>query len=154
MWTFLYCFLPSLVWDPLILTQLLFWILFTSSFGLNRLEVFINALASFQPTKVTRPHCRDLPYLVSQEEEMTRLWDNTLGSGKQDMMSYLGHKEEVRSRAPQADRPRWAQPVPSGSWVRTEAQGFRQEICPLKAGTLGLLLYEILVLVCFPPRGF
>ncbi|XP_030815670.1 TRIO and F-actin-binding protein-like [Camarhynchus parvulus] len=37
---------------------------------------------------------------------MTRLWDNTLGSGKRDMMSYLGHKEEVRSRAPQADRPR------------------------------------------------
>lgn len=67
---------------------------------------------------------------------MTRLWDNTLGSGKRDMMSYLGHKEEVRSRAPQADRPRWAQPVPSGSWVRTEVQGFRKEICPLKAGIL------------------
>lgn len=84
---------------------------------------------------------------------MTRLWDNTVGSGKRDMMSYLGHKEEARSQAPQADRPRWAQPVPSGSWVRTEAQGFRKEICPLKAGTLGLLLCESLVLVCFPPRG-
>lgn len=84
---------------------------------------------------------------------MTRLWDNTLGSGKRDMMSYTGHKEEVWLQAPQADRPRWAQPIPSGSWVRTDAQDFRKEICPLKAGTLGLLLCEILLLVCFPPRG-
>lgn len=82
---------------------------------------------------------------------MTRLWDHALGSGKRDMMSYAGHKEEMRPRALQVDRPRWAQPVPSGSWLRTEAQGFRKEICPLKAGTLGLLLCEILVLVCFPP---
>ncbi|GAB0176812.1 TRIO and F-actin-binding protein [Grus japonensis] len=36
---------------------------------------------------------------------MTRLWDNALGSGKRDMISYTGHKEEVRPRAPQADRP-------------------------------------------------
>ncbi|XP_075284822.1 TRIO and F-actin-binding protein isoform X2 [Opisthocomus hoazin] len=64
---------------------------------------------------------------------MTRLWENTLRSGKRDMMSYVGHKEEVRLRASQADRPRWAQPAPPGSWVRTEAQGFRKEICPLKA---------------------
>lgn len=84
---------------------------------------------------------------------MTRLWDNTLGSGKRDMMSYGGHKEEVRPRAPQADRPRWAQPISSGSWVRTKAQGFRKEICPLKAGTLGLLPCEIFILVCFPPGG-
>ncbi|XP_075375392.1 uncharacterized protein LOC142417811 [Mycteria americana] len=39
------------------------------------------------------------------DREMTRLWDNTLGSGKRDMMSYAGHREEVRPRAPQADRP-------------------------------------------------
>lgn len=84
---------------------------------------------------------------------MTWLWDNTMGSGKRDMMSYMGRKEEVRSQALQADRPRWAQPIPSGSWVRTEAQGFRKEICPLKAGTLGLLLCETLLLVCFPHRG-
>ena len=84
---------------------------------------------------------------------MTWLWDNTLGSGKRDVMSYTGHKDEVRPRAPQADRPRWAQPVFPGSWVRLEAQGFRKEICSLKAGTLGLLLCEIVVLVCFPPRG-
>ncbi|RLW00149.1 hypothetical protein DV515_00009115 [Chloebia gouldiae] len=58
-----------------------------------------------RPTEATSPHCRDLPYLVTQEGEMTRLWDNTLGSGKRDMMSYLGHKEEVRSRAPEAERP-------------------------------------------------
>lgn len=84
---------------------------------------------------------------------MTRLWDNTLGSGKRDMMSYTGHKEEVWPQALKADRLRWAQPVPSGSWVRTEAQGFRKEICPLKAGTLGLLPCEILILVCFLPES-
>lgn len=82
---------------------------------------------------------------------MMRLWDSTLGSGKQDMMNYKGHKEEVWSRAPQADRPAWAQPIPSGSWVKNEAQGFRKEICPLKAGTPGLLMCEILALVYFPP---
>lgn len=37
MWTFLSYFLPSLVWHHLVLTQLLFWFLFTSSFELNRL---------------------------------------------------------------------------------------------------------------------
>lgn len=84
---------------------------------------------------------------------MTRLWDHTLESGKWDMMSYMGHKEEVWPQAPQAERPRWSQPIPSGSWVRTGAQGFWKEICPLKAGTLGLLPCEILVLVCFPPGG-
>ncbi|XP_051640615.1 serine/arginine repetitive matrix protein 1-like [Manacus candei] len=77
--------------------------------------------------------CADANSTLAREGEMTRLWDNTLGSGKRDMMSYMGHKEEVRSRAPQADRPRWAQPVRSGSWVRAEAQGSRKEICPLKA---------------------
>ncbi|XP_071586555.1 TRIO and F-actin-binding protein isoform X1 [Heliangelus exortis] len=64
---------------------------------------------------------------------MTRLWDNNLGLGKWDMMSYTGRREEVQPRVPQADRPRWAQLIPSGSWVRTEAQDFRKEICPLKA---------------------
>ncbi|KAF4799101.1 TRIO and F-actin binding protein [Turdus rufiventris] len=49
--------------------------------------------------------CAEANSTLAREEEMTRLWDNTLGSGKRDMMSYLGHKEEVRSRAPQADRP-------------------------------------------------
>ncbi|XP_035195449.1 TRIO and F-actin-binding protein isoform X2 [Oxyura jamaicensis] len=77
------------------------------------------------------PHCRDLPCLVSQDWEMTRLWDSSLGSAKRDAMSYRGLKDEVR--APQADRPRWGQPLPSGSWVRTEAPSFRREICPLKA---------------------
>lgn len=85
---------------------------------------------------------------------MTRLWDHTLESGKWDMMSYVGHKEEVWPQVPQAERPRWSQPIPSGSWVRTGAQGFWKEICPLKAGTLGLLPCEILVLVCFPPGGW
>eukprot|EP00075_Anas_platyrhynchos_P016902 XP_027306155.1 fibril-forming collagen alpha chain-like [Anas platyrhynchos] len=77
------------------------------------------------------PHCRDLPCLVSQDWEMTRLWDSSLGSGKRDAMSHGGRKDEAR--APQADRPRWAQPLPSGSWVRTEAPSCRKEICPLKA---------------------
>ncbi|TRZ22629.1 hypothetical protein HGM15179_004474 [Zosterops borbonicus] len=49
--------------------------------------------------------CAEANSTLAREGEMTRLWDNTLGSGKRDMMSYLGHKEEVRSRAPQADRP-------------------------------------------------
>ncbi|XP_017935589.2 TRIO and F-actin-binding protein [Manacus vitellinus] len=49
--------------------------------------------------------CADANSTLAREGEMTRLWDNTLGSGKRDMMSYMGHKEEVRSRAPQADRP-------------------------------------------------
>lgn len=84
---------------------------------------------------------------------MTRLWDNTLESGKRDMMSYAGYKEQVRPRALQADRLGWVQPVPSGSWVRTKAQGFGKEICPLKGGTFGLLPCEILVLVCFLSRG-
>lgn len=83
---------------------------------------------------------------------MTRLWD-TLESGKRDMMSYAGYKEQVRPRVPQADRLGWVQPVPYGSWVRTEAQGSGKEICPLKAGTRGLLPCEILVLVCFLSRG-
>ncbi|XP_038043129.2 TRIO and F-actin-binding protein isoform X3 [Anas platyrhynchos] len=77
------------------------------------------------------PHCRDLPCLVSQDWEMTRLWDSSLGSGKRDAMSHGSRKDEAR--APQADRPRWAQPLPSGSWVRTEAPSCRKEICPLKA---------------------
>ncbi|XP_049677416.1 TRIO and F-actin-binding protein isoform X2 [Accipiter gentilis] len=77
--------------------------------------------------------CAEANSTLARDGEMTRLWDNTLGSGKRDMMSYTGHKEEMRPRALQAERPRWAQPVPSGSWVRTEAQGFRKEICPLKA---------------------
>nr|XP_009936104.1 PREDICTED: TRIO and F-actin-binding protein [Opisthocomus hoazin] len=59
-----------------------------------------------RPTKAAGLHCRDLPYLDSQDGEMTRLWENTLRSGKRDMMSYVGHKEEVRLRASQADRPR------------------------------------------------
>ncbi|XP_056338027.1 TRIO and F-actin-binding protein-like [Oenanthe melanoleuca] len=49
--------------------------------------------------------CAEANSTLAREGEMTRLWDNTLGSGKRDMMSYLGHKEEVQSRAPQADRP-------------------------------------------------
>ncbi|XP_062476579.1 TRIO and F-actin-binding protein [Pezoporus occidentalis] len=77
--------------------------------------------------------CSQANSTLARDGEMTWLWDNTMGSGKRDMMSYVGHKEEVRSRALQADRPRWAQPIPSGSWVRTEAQDFRKEICPLKA---------------------
>nr|XP_047904238.1 uncharacterized protein LOC125180097 [Anser cygnoides] len=68
---------------------------------------------------------------LARDWEMTRLWDSSLGSGKRDAMSYGGRKDEVR--ALQAERPRWGQPLPSGSWVRTEAPSFRKEICPLKA---------------------
>lgn len=77
---------------------------------------------------------------------MTRLWDSSLGSGKRDAMSHGGRKDEAR--APQADRPRWAQPLPSGSWVRTEAPSCRKEICPLKAGTLRLPPSYTLLLAC------
>ncbi|XP_040512041.1 TRIO and F-actin-binding protein isoform X1 [Gallus gallus] len=62
--------------------------------------------------------------------EMTRLLDTTLGSGKRDTMSYRGHKDNAQL---QVDRARWGQPLPSGSWVRTEAPSFRKEVCVPKA---------------------
>ncbi|XP_015718182.1 TRIO and F-actin-binding protein isoform X1 [Coturnix japonica] len=62
--------------------------------------------------------------------EMTRLLDTTLGSGKRDTMSYRGHKDNAQL---QVDRARWGQPLPSGSWVRTEAPSFRREVCVPKA---------------------
>ncbi|XP_009663502.2 TRIO and F-actin-binding protein [Struthio camelus] len=77
--------------------------------------------------------CADTISTLTRDREMTRLWDSVLGSGKRDMMNYTGHKEEVRTRALQADRARWGQPVPSAPWARTESQSFRKEICPLKA---------------------
>ncbi|KAM8821308.1 TRIO and F-actin-binding protein [Eudromia elegans] len=48
--------------------------------------------------------CAEANSALPKDREMTRLWDSVLGSGKRDMMNCAGHKEEVRTRALQADR--------------------------------------------------
>ncbi|KAM6321195.1 TRIO and F-actin-binding protein [Aegotheles albertisi] len=48
--------------------------------------------------------CAEANSALARDREMTRLWDNTLGSGKWDMMRYMGHREEVQPQAPRADR--------------------------------------------------
>ncbi|XP_031410313.1 TRIO and F-actin-binding protein isoform X2 [Meleagris gallopavo] len=72
------------------------------------------------------------PYSHTEDRdwEMTRLLDTTSRSGKRDTMSYRGHKDNAQL---QVDRARLGQPLPSGSWVRTEAPSFRKEVCVPKA---------------------
>ncbi|XP_074757273.1 uncharacterized protein LOC141958386 [Athene noctua] len=61
--------------------------------------------AEHRETSTNPSTCAEANSMLDRDREMTQLWDSTLGLGKRKMMSYMGHKQEVRPQAPQADRP-------------------------------------------------
>ncbi|XP_026724321.1 TRIO and F-actin-binding protein [Athene cunicularia] len=63
------------------------------------------AEAEHRETGTNPSTCAEANSMLDRDREMTQLWDSTLGLGKRNMMSYMGHKQAVRPQAPQADRP-------------------------------------------------